>query len=150
MSSQVFWTDRRLSSSFCLEVCINDEGSGRLTNSAAIFSSLLACHSVIAVNATESTFPWRPFDRGDENTFILSRLVYFPGRSLPIKCVLLSSESYLGNVSERKPDEEAFPCIFLLPSNFWTLPCGQGCFLFVFWYNSLVTCFFSRNSNWVR
>lgn len=57
-----------------------------------------ACHCAIAVNAMENTFIWRPFDRGEENTFTLSRPVYFPGSSLPIKCVLLSLDSYLGNI----------------------------------------------------
>lgn len=35
---------------------------------------------------------------GGENTFTFSRPVYFPGRSLSIKFVLLSLDSYLGNI----------------------------------------------------
>lgn len=55
-------------------------------------------HHAIAVNAIESTFIWRAFVRGGENTFTLSRPVCFPGRSLPVKFVLLSLDSNLGNI----------------------------------------------------
>lgn len=103
--------------------------SRRLTDSAAIFNA--ACRSVIAANATESTFPWRPFDRGDENTFTLSRLVCFPGRGLPIRFALFSLESYLGNISGQSHNAEPSPRILLLLPflNFWTLLCWEPSFL---------------------
>lgn len=58
---------------------------------------LSACHSVIAVNAIESTFIWRPFDRGGRKHIYSFKAYAFSGRSLPIKSVLLSLGSYLGN-----------------------------------------------------
>lgn len=101
----------------------------RLTNPAAIFTS--ACQSVIAANAAESTFPWRPLDRGDENTFTLSMLVCFPGRGLPIRFALFSLDSYLGNISGQRHNAEPSPCILLLLSFpiFWALLCWGPSFL---------------------
>lgn len=75
------------------------------------------CHRAIASQCNWNTLFEGHLTEGGENTFTFSRPLCFPGRSLPVKCVLLSLDSILGNIFWQSDSLSDFcnprPCLHL-------------------------------------